>query len=167
AGGPVCEPVAADLRSDGARHPGANGPGGTVAPGPPPRHAGRDVPRPGPGLLPAPGAGAHTDPRQVARDILKQSSHLIPGRRDGWYRDVLKFNAGQMEVADLEPKAGAARFNQCEAFYYIGLRKLAERQRTEAKEWFTRSYETGVFPYGEYMWSRAFLACIDDPDWLP
>jgi hypothetical protein len=40
-------------------------------------------------------------------------------------------------------------------------------KRAEAKVCFTRSYETGVFNYSECVWSRAFLACIDDPAWLP
>ena len=113
------------------------------------------------------GPEARTDSRQLARDIQQQSSHLIPNWRDGWYHDMLKFNAGQMEVAELEAKAGASRFNQCEAYFYIGLRKLSEKKRTEAKQWFTRSFETGVFHYFEYRWSRAFLANIDDPKWLP
>jgi hypothetical protein len=113
------------------------------------------------------GPGARTDPRQVTRDVLKHKSHLVPRARDGWYHDVLKFNAGQMEAAELVDKAGASRLNQCEAYHYVGLRKLAEGKRTEAKEWFRKSYETGVFWYGEYAWSRAFLVHIDDPNWLP
>jgi serine/threonine protein kinase len=42
-----------------------------------------------------------------------------------------------------------------------------ERKRAEAKECFTKSVQSGVFFYDEYRHSRAFLACIDDPDWLP
>jgi serine/threonine protein kinase len=113
------------------------------------------------------GPGARTDPRHFARDMLNQKSHLVPRSRDGWYHDVLKFDAGQMEVAELEKKAGASLLNLCEAYHYIGLRRLAEGNRAEAKEWFRKSYDTGIFWYGEYMWSRAFLVHIDDPDWLP
>src|SRR5262249_15931383 len=111
--------------------------------------------------------GARIDSRQVARDILNQKSHLVPRARDGWYHDVLKFNAGQMTVAELEAKAGASRFNRCEGYHYIGLRKLAEGKRAEAKEWLRKSSQTGVFWYGEYAWSRAFLVHVDDPNWLP
>jgi hypothetical protein len=113
------------------------------------------------------GPGAHTSTRQVARDILKQSFHQVPNWRDGWYREVLKFNAGEIEAADLEAKAGASRYNQCEGFYYIGLRKLAERKRAEAKAYFRKSCDTGVVQFSEYTFSRDFLACIDDPAWLP
>jgi hypothetical protein len=44
---------------------------------------------------------------------------------------------------------------------------LAEGNRAEAKAYFRRSVDTGIFTYFEYIWSRAFLARIDDPDWLP
>jgi hypothetical protein len=113
------------------------------------------------------GPGAGTNPRRVAHDILEKSSDAIPGWRDGWYRNVLKFNAGQMSVDELVAKAGDSRFNQCEGFHYIGLGKLYERNRTEAKQWFKKSMDTGCYVFGEYIWSRAFLDCIDDPTWLP
>jgi hypothetical protein len=53
------------------------------------------------------------------------------------------------------------------AHVHVILIRLAERKRSEAKEWFRKSYDTGIFWCGEYMWSRAFLVHIDDPDWLP
>jgi hypothetical protein len=77
--------------------------------------------------------------------MLNQKSHLVPRSRDGWYHDVLKFDAGQMEVAELEMQAGASQLNLCEAYHYIGLRNLAEGKRVEAKEWFRKSYDTGIF----------------------
>jgi hypothetical protein len=113
------------------------------------------------------GPGATTDPRRVARDLLEQSPPVVPTWRNGWYRDVLRFNAGQIDAAALAEKAGASRFNQCEGYFYIGLRCLYERDRAGAKQWFTKSVATGVFDFGEYLGSRAFLACIDDPAWLP
>jgi serine/threonine protein kinase len=45
--------------------------------------------------------------------------------------------------------------------------RLAEGRRAEAGAFFRRSMDTGVFYFYEYLWSRAFLARIDDPDWLP
>jgi hypothetical protein len=120
-----------------------------------------------PAFLQLLGPDAGTEARQLARALQQQSSHLIPNWRDGWYHDLLKFNAGQMDAAELETKAGTSRFNQCEAYFYIGLHKLSERKRSEAKQWFKKSYETGVFHFFEYHWSRAFLANIDDPKWLP
>jgi lipoprotein NlpI len=64
-------------------------------------------------------------------------------------------------------QAGDNHFNQCEAQFYIGLRRLGEGKRQAAKACFKRSLDTGVTVFGEYSWSRAFLARIDDPDWLP
>jgi hypothetical protein len=113
------------------------------------------------------GPGAHTDARQIARDIQDKSPHLIPGWRDGWYREVLKFSAGTIGEAELVEKARASRWNQCEGYFYIGVRKLHERDRAAAKEWFQKSVDAGQFVFGEYMWSKAFLALIDDPNWLP
>ena len=72
-----------------------------------------------------------------------------------------------MDAEELLKKAGESRFNQCEGYFYIGLRRLADGQRPEAKACFSRAFETGVFSYGECIISRAFLARIDDPDWLP
>ncbi len=103
---------------------------------------------------------------QTALEIRERKSHLIPNARDRWYHELLAFHAGLISAHGLLKKAGESRFNQCEAYFYIGLRKLAEENRPEAKESFTRCFETGVFFYGEYIWSRAFLAHIDDPDWL-
>jgi tetratricopeptide (TPR) repeat protein len=113
------------------------------------------------------GPDARTDPRELARRILLQLPSQIAGFRDGWYGELLKFNAGQMGEAELVRKAGGSRYNQCEAYFSMGLHKLADRKRAEAKECFTKSVESGVFSYDEYRFSRAFLACIDDPNWLP
>ena len=80
---------------------------------------------------------------------------------------MLAFHAGMINDAELLKKAGEFRYSQCEAHFYIGLRKLAEGKRAEAKACFRRSMDTGVFFFAEYLWSRAFLARIDDPEWLP
>lgn len=120
-----------------------------------------------PGYLYFLGPAARTDPRQATGDVLKQAAQRIPDWRGGWYRDLLKFNAGQLDAAELVDRAGASRFNQCEGYFFIGLHKLHERKRAEAKAWFQKSADTGIYAYGEYMWSSAFLACIDDLSWLP
>jgi serine/threonine protein kinase len=111
--------------------------------------------------------GAPMDARALARDILDKTPNLIPGWRDGWYRDVLKYNAGMLGEAEFAEKAKASRWNQCEGCFYIGVRKLHEKDRAAAKPWFQKSVAAGQFVFGEYMWSKAFLALIDDPNWLP
>ena len=113
------------------------------------------------------GPNARTNPREQARRILDRFPSQLIGFRDGWYRELLKFNAGQMSAAELLVKAGESRCNRCEGYFCMGMHKLAERKRAEAKDCFTKSIESGVFVYDEYRVSRAFLACIDDPNWLP
>jgi serine/threonine protein kinase len=111
--------------------------------------------------------GAPLDARRLARDILRKQSRLIPGWRDGWYQEVLKYNAGVLGESEFAEKAKASRWNQCEGCFYIGIRKLHEMDRAAAKEWFQKSADAGQFMFGEYMWSKAFLTLIDDPNWLP
>jgi lipoprotein NlpI len=105
--------------------------------------------------------------RQAAFQVRERSAHLIPPYRGNWYLDLLAFHAGRIEDAELLRKAGEFRYNQCEAHFYIGLGKLAEGKRGEAKACFRRSMDTGIFFFCEYRYSRAFLARIDDPNWLP
>ena len=70
--------------------------------------------------------------RQAAREIYERSSHLIPNARDRWYHDLMAFHAGLMGAGELLKKAGESRFNQCEGYFQIGLRRLAEGRRAEA-----------------------------------
>jgi tetratricopeptide (TPR) repeat protein len=105
--------------------------------------------------------------RQANQDVRDRFAKLIPNWRNRWYHDILGYNAGDLTAEQLLAKAGASQYNLCEGYFYIGLNKLAEGDRAKAKECFQRSAATGVIDYYEYMWSRAFLACIDDSDWLP
>jgi hypothetical protein len=94
-------------------------------------------------------------------------AHRIPNARNGWYHDLLAFHVGLVDADDLLKKAGKSRVSLCEANFCIGLRKLAEGKRREAKECFKSAVDTNVFTWDRYFWSRAYLALIDDPDWLP
>src|SRR5262249_27011061 len=105
--------------------------------------------------------------REMYLEIHERSAHLIPTWRDRWYHDLLAFHCGLIDDEALLRKAGENRFNLCEAHFYIGLRRWGEGKRSEAKACFRRVMATGVFLYEEYIWSRAFLACIDDPAWMP
>ena len=113
------------------------------------------------------GPGYAAKSRKLFLDIRERSAHLIPTYREGWYHNLLACHCGSMTEEDLLKRAGENRFNLCEAHYYIGLRRLSEAKRAEAKTCFRRVMETGAFLYEEYVWSRAFLACIDDPAWMP
>ena len=113
------------------------------------------------------GPGRLIDPNQVARDLLEHSSRSIPDWRGGWYRALCRFNAGELDADQLLAKAGDSAANRCEAYFHIGMYRLGEGKRAEAKRHFANACDTGVFTFGEYQWSRAFLGCIDDPEGLP
>jgi tetratricopeptide (TPR) repeat protein len=105
--------------------------------------------------------------RQAALVIRERSAHLIPAIRGRWYHHMLAFHAGSISAEELLKKAGESRSRQCEAYFYIGLAKLGEGNRGKAKTCFRRSMNTGMFINYEYFWSRAFLARVEDPEWLP
>jgi serine/threonine protein kinase len=105
--------------------------------------------------------------RRAALEIRQQRSHLIPTARDRWYHDLLAYHAGFLGSEDLLSRAQESRYNQCEAYFYVGLGKLADGKRAEAKACFARAFESQVLLCGEWMLSRAFLKLVDDPDWLP
>ena len=60
-----------------------------------------------------------------------------------------------------------AKWAKSEDHFVIGLTALCWGNRVEAKEQFTKCVATNVYDYAEYMWSRSFLPCIDDPTWFP
>ena len=108
-----------------------------------------------------------TKPRQAVLQIREHSAHLTPANRGRWYHDMLAFHAGSISAEELLKKAGESRSRECDAYFYLGLAKLGEGNRKEAKAYFRRTMNTGMFSDVEYCWSRAFLARIDDPEWLP
>ena len=105
--------------------------------------------------------------RQAALEIHEHLAHLIPNARDGWYHDLLAYEAELTDDSELLRRAGDSRFSQCEAYYVIGLRKLAEGRRKEAGSCFRAASDTHVFAWELCYWSRALMALVDDPDWLP
>jgi hypothetical protein len=113
------------------------------------------------------GPGYRDKAEQAARDVRARSPHLIPRAPDGWYHDLLAFHAGSLDAEGLLRKAGSSRYNRCEAYFYLGLRALADGDRAAAKAWFERVLGTGQYYFTESVWGRAFLACVDDPAWLP
>jgi tetratricopeptide (TPR) repeat protein len=105
--------------------------------------------------------------QQRALETQQQSEARISSIRNGWYHEVLKYNAGILGEGQLLKRAGENHWNLCEAHFFIGLRHLVEGKRGEAKASFQRSVDTGIYFYYEYNWSRAFLTQIDNPNWLP
>lgn len=129
--------------------------------------------RQGPGLATMPaywqllGPEYRSRTRDASQDTIRHGPHLVPAWRDKWYHHLLAFHGETIDVETLMERAGTSQFNRCEASFYVGLRRLAEGKRSEAKEWFAKSVATGAHSCWEYLWSRAFLGCIDDPSWPP
>jgi tetratricopeptide (TPR) repeat protein len=85
-----------------------------------------------------------------------------------WYRHVLDHRCQLISDEQLLLAATGSRMHQCEAHFYIALRRIADGDRAGAREHFRAAIDTHVFTYFEYAWSRNFLARMDqDPTWPP
>ena len=59
-----------------------------------------------------------------------------------------------------------SRWTQCDAHFYVALDRLAQGDRTGAREHFQKALATRVFGSREYEQSRLFLQRMDqDPTW--
>src|SRR5262249_12267302 len=94
--------------------------------------------------------------QKLSKEVRQRRAALIPSCRNGWYHDMLAFQAGELSADDLLKKAGSSRLNLCEAYHYIAHRRLAEGDRAGARGSYQRSYETGVYSYGEYCGAGPF-----------
>jgi tetratricopeptide (TPR) repeat protein len=106
--------------------------------------------------------------RDLFRQVRDEKAHLIPNARDRWYHHLLDYNCGGPPSAEeLVARAVPSRVNRSEAYFFIALNKLAEGDRAGAKQFLTKCNEIFIDNSFECTWARAFLACIDDPNWLP
>jgi tetratricopeptide (TPR) repeat protein len=85
-----------------------------------------------------------------------------------WYQRPLNYNCDRISKEELLAAAGNSHWRQCEANFFIGIRRLGDGDRAGATEHFRRSVRTGVFYFLEYRWSRRFLVRLEeDPAWPP
>lgn len=84
-----------------------------------------------------------------------------------WYNSAYEFWAERRTAEKLLEEAGQSRWMQCEAHYYIGIKRLSEGDRAAAREHFQKSVDARVLWYLEYEWSRALLGQMQDPAWPP
>jgi tetratricopeptide (TPR) repeat protein len=109
--------------------------------------------------------------------IVKRFGPLKPeqmaSRQQGWYRRLLAYSQSQLKEEELLHLADSLG-SECEAHFFIALRRLGEGQRDVAKAHFEKSAATRMMLYNDYQWSRAFLARIgkaekngeDWPGWI-
>ena len=78
-------------------------------------------------------------------------------------------------IGDIDNATAEARIRQLassnrvlvEAFFALGVGRLAAGERSEAKRLFEASISTGYYEFFVYWWAKAFLEKLDDPNWLP
>ena len=98
----------------------------------------------------------YSDHSVSARPQGRSDQPLPPSSRTGLllrrgegtgHRRLLDYNCGEVSEAELLKTADASRYGQCEEHFIIGMRKLAESDRSAAQEHFRASVATGVFFY--------------------
>jgi len=93
-------------------------------------------------------------------------STTAAGWKDGWIKTIGLFVADRLDekalLAAAEEKDAVPALNrQCEAFYYIGMKRLSNGDKAGARDFFRKSVATGVREYTEYQFAAAELARLD------
>jgi lipoprotein NlpI len=110
--------------------------------------------------------GRKEEAMDVCRKARERPSYFFMPWRQEWYQRLLDYNCGDLTEGDLMKTAEGSRYNQSEAHFFIALTRLAERDRSGAREHFRASVTNRVFHYLDYDWSKAFLARMEgDPNW--
>jgi lipoprotein NlpI len=100
-----------------------------------------------------------------ARDPLQ---HTQPDWKDSWAKSLDEFVAGTMDEATLldlvkKPQRTSASGLECQAFYFIGERHLAQGDPAGARSFFGKCLATDQTTYNEYQFARAELVRLDAP----
>jgi tetratricopeptide (TPR) repeat protein len=111
--------------------------------------------------------GRRSEGDALARRICAQGDQTAPWVVV-WYRHITQYACEAITAEQLLALANKNRMRQCEAHFTIGLRMLADGERTAAAEHFRAAVDTRVFVYYEHVWSSCFLARLEqDPTWPP
>jgi hypothetical protein len=96
-------------------------------------------------------------------EVVKRFQPLKPeqmsNRQQGWYRHLLAYSLGQLKEEPLLQLA-TSKWSECEAHFFIAMRRLGEGKRDLARDHFEKCVATRVLLYYDYQWSRAFLGRI-------
>ena len=106
----------------------------------------------------------------ACRELRKQPERFPDLNREHMLR-ILDYCGGGISAEEFLKAEAGSRWNQCEAHFWVALDRLAQGDRTGAREHFQKALATGVFVFGEYQWSRLFLRRMDQdptwPSWIP
>jgi lipopolysaccharide biosynthesis regulator YciM len=114
--------------------------------------------------------GGKEDAVRASQELQKHPEWFYTLRRKPilW---CLDYNAGDITADELLKKAKGSHWNECLAHYHIAMNKLAEGDRTGAKEHFDAVVKTRAFGWAEYEMSWVFQDRLAKnrnwPPWIP
>jgi len=82
-----------------------------------------------------------------------------------YFHDLAEYKSGHLSKEELIARAGESERDLHMAHFNIALVELAKDHRPRAKEYFEKCANSPLFNWTGSIWSRAFLARIDDPNW--
>jgi hypothetical protein len=89
-------------------------------------------------------------------------------RRGRWVAAQHDYLCEDISAEELLKPAGRSKYGQCSCHLVIGLKTLANGDRSGAREHFRKAVATRFFTSTSYGWSRGFLARMEvDPTWPP
>ena len=107
---------------------------------------------------------AHLGERDAAT---RELAEILKGRKaDDWPGKILRFLVGDLSEAGFLKEAGSAdaktdREQKCEAYFYVGARRLLDGDKGKAKEHFQKCLDMGVKTFTEYRSAAAELQEIE------
>ena len=110
--------------------------------------------------------GRADDAQRLSQDLLDTS--VYPFR---YQKEVMQHVSGEIETGVFIENAGKSRINQTAAFFQVAMNELAKGNRNEARAYFGRCVDIGLFVDGNYWWAKRYLAFMDEsanwPEWIP
>ena len=102
---------------------------------------------------------------KACKELQSQPDRIYTLRREALLA-CLHYNAGDIPANEFIDGAKGSRWNQCLAYYYVAMTKLAEGERKGAQEHFDKAIKTRAFQWGPYDMSWVFQARLaKDPTW--
>jgi serine/threonine protein kinase/Tfp pilus assembly protein PilF len=114
--------------------------------------------------------GRRTEAVTNCRELHSHPERLTQLNREHYLR-ILDYCGGFISEEEFLKAEAGSRNNQCEAHFYVALDRLAQGDRTGARDHFQKALATRVFEFWEYQLSRLFLKRMEQdptwPRWLP
>jgi hypothetical protein len=104
----------------------------------------------------------------VAQVVDHDAPPWQPQSRRAFFRELQEYNRDRASAEDLFKAAGASRWNQCNAHYFVALTELADGNRDAAHDHFRKAVELGTLEQYTADMSWVFLGRMErDPTWPP